>query len=101
MNTTRTGVKRSVIARYPLSPLTLILAIRRCKISGPRKERPMPHALHYVSFPSLHPSPLTIAARLRVPSDGHARHPAVLLLHGSAGPSRREDGYAETLNEKG
>jgi uncharacterized protein len=60
----------------------------------------MATALHYVSFPSRHETPLAIAARLRVPA-GDGPHPAVILLHGSAGPSLREGGYAEALNEAG
>jgi dienelactone hydrolase len=55
--------------------------------------------LHYVTFASLHEQPLSIAARLRVPRDG--KHPAVILLHGSAGPSEREGGYADVLNAAG
>lgn len=58
-------------------------------------------SLHYVSFPSLHERPLTLAARLRVPEGGAARHPAVVILHGSAGPSGREGGYARALGEAG
>jgi len=57
--------------------------------------------LHYVTFPSLHAEPLSIAARLRVPQGGNDRHPAVILLHGSAGPSLREGGYADVLNAAG
>jgi len=57
--------------------------------------------LHYVTFRSLHEQPLSIAARLRVPTDGRDKHPAVILLHGSAGPSLREGGYADVLNEAG
>ena len=56
--------------------------------------------LHYVSFPSLHAAPLTIAARLGVPDHG-GPHPAVVILHGSAGPSGREGGYAGPLNDAG
>ena len=56
--------------------------------------------LHYVAFPSLHAPPLTIAARLRVPEIESPR-PAVILLHGSAGPSEREGGYADPLNAAG
>ena len=57
-------------------------------------------SLHYVAVPSLHEPPLTIAGRLRVPEiDG--RLPAVIVLHGSAGPSEREGGYAGPLNEAG
>jgi len=58
-------------------------------------------ALHYVTFRSLHEPPLTIAARLRVPMGGGEKHPAVILLHGSAGPSAREGGYADVLNAAG
>ena len=58
-------------------------------------------ALHYVTFASLHEQPLRIAARLRVPQDGRDKHPAVILLHGSAGPSAREGGYADVLNAAG
>jgi dienelactone hydrolase len=57
-------------------------------------------SLHYVAFPSLHEPPLAIAARFRVP-DGPGPHPAVIILHGSAGPSGREGGYAGPLNEAG
>jgi dienelactone hydrolase len=57
-------------------------------------------SLHYVTFPSLHETPLTIAARLRVP-DQEGPRPAVILLHGSAGPSEREGGYAAALNQAG
>jgi dienelactone hydrolase len=53
--------------------------------------------LHYVVVPSLHTPPLPIAGRLRVP-EHEAPAPAVILLHGSAGPSEREGGYADVLN---
>jgi dienelactone hydrolase len=57
-------------------------------------------SLHYVTIASLHETPLNIAGRLRVPElDGQL--PAVILLHGSAGPSAREGGYAEPLNDAG
>ncbi len=61
----------------------------------------MAPALHYIAFPSLHPQPLTIAARLRVPAGADTPLPAVVILHGSAGPSAREEGYANALNAKG
>lgn len=57
-------------------------------------------SLHYVTFPSLHAAPLTIAARLQIP-EGTGPHPAVLILHGSAGPSGREGGYAKALMAAG
>jgi dienelactone hydrolase len=57
--------------------------------------------LHYVTFPTLHDKPLSLAARLHVPSTGTPPHPAVLILHGSAGPSGREGGYARALSEAG
>lgn len=56
---------------------------------------------HYVTFPSLHDRPLTVGARLMVPSTDAARSPAVILLHGSAGPSAREGGYADALHAAG
>lgn len=57
-------------------------------------------SLHYVAFPSLHETPLMIPARLRIPE--HAGPlPAVIILHGSAGPSEREGGYADPLNAAG
>ncbi|HWA91721.1 MAG TPA: dienelactone hydrolase family protein [Rhizomicrobium sp.] len=55
----------------------------------------------FVAFPSSHPEPLTIAARLMAPATDKDRLPAVILLHGSAGPSAREAGYAEALNAAG
>ncbi len=58
-------------------------------------------SLHYIAFKSLHPEPLAIAARLRLPQNGVDKHPAVILLHGSAGPSLREGGYADVLNDAG
>ena len=57
-------------------------------------------SLHYVALPSLHTPPLTMAGRLRIP-EATGPHPAVILLHGSAGPSAREGGYAEPLNKAG
>jgi dienelactone hydrolase len=57
-------------------------------------------SLHYVALPSLHEPPLTVAGRLRIPEIEGAL-PAVILLHGSAGPSEREGGYAEPLNDAG
>jgi dienelactone hydrolase len=57
--------------------------------------------LHYVNFPTLHEKPLSVAARLHIPSAAPARHPAVIILHGSAGPSGREGGYARALSEAG
>src|ERR1700744_5188891 len=56
---------------------------------------------HYVTFPSLHPQPLTIAARLMAPATEAEKSPAVILLHGSAGPSTREGSYAEALHAAG
>jgi dienelactone hydrolase len=56
--------------------------------------------LHYVTFASLHETPLAVPARLRVPETG-GPHPAVVILHGSAGPTEREGGYAGPLNEAG
>ena len=58
-------------------------------------------SFHYVSFPTLHQTPLSVAARLQVPSASATKHPAVLILHGSAGPSGREGGYAKALGEAG
>ncbi|MGB3810540.1 MAG: dienelactone hydrolase family protein [Parvibaculum sp.] len=63
-------------------------------------EMKLPASLHYVTFPSLHETPLTIAARLSIPA-GSGKRPAVLILHGSAGPSAREVGYADVLNAAG
>jgi dienelactone hydrolase len=57
-------------------------------------------SLHYIAFPTLHETPLTLAARLRLP-EGAEKRPAVIILHGSAGPSGREGGYAKVLNEAG
>ena len=57
-------------------------------------------SLHYIAFATLHDPPLTVAARLRIP-EGSAKCPAVIILHGSAGPSGREGGYAKVLNEAG
>ncbi len=59
----------------------------------------MTTTLHYIPYTS--PAGLAIAARLRVPQDGAAKHPTVILLHGSAGPSAREGGYADALNAAG
>jgi uncharacterized protein len=56
---------------------------------------------HYVTFPSLHAPPLAIAARLLVPCAERGKSPAVLILHGSAGPSTREGGYAQALHDAG
>lgn len=56
------------------------------------------NALHYVTIKT---DTHTIAARLRVPQDAREKHPAVILLHGSAGPSLREGGYADVLNDAG
>src|SRR5579872_6781243 len=58
-------------------------------------------SLHYVQFPSLHEEPLAIAARLQIPDEPSAPTPAVILLHGSAGPTARESGYAANLNARG
>jgi dienelactone hydrolase len=55
----------------------------------------------FVAFQSLHERPLTIAARLMAPATEKARLPAVILLHGSAGPTAREAGYAEALHAAG
>tara|TARA_R110002110_G_scaffold3104_7_gene15897 strand:+ start:16516 stop:17325 length:810 start_codon:yes stop_codon:yes gene_type:complete len=63
-------------------------------------EMKLPTTLHYVSFPAAGDNTLTFAARLRVPA-GADRRPAILILHGSAGPSAREGGYADVLNEAG
>ena len=60
----------------------------------------MAASLQYVAFKSLHEVPLTVAARISVPS-GEGKKPAVIILHGSAGPSAREIGYADKLNAAG
>lgn len=60
----------------------------------------MAASLQYVTFKSLHDKPLDVAARLSVPA-GAGKKPAVIILHGSAGPSAREVGYAEKLNAVG
>lgn len=60
----------------------------------------MAASLQYVAFKSLHDVPLTVAARMSVPT-GAGKKPAVIILHGSAGPSAREIGYAEKLNAAG
>lgn len=60
----------------------------------------MAASLSYVTFKSLHETPLMIAARLSVPT-GEGKKPAVIILHGSAGPSARETCYAEKLNAVG
>ena len=58
--------------------------------------------LHYVTFKSLHEQPLVALRRAcACRQDGKHKHPAVILLHGSAGPSLREGGYADVLNEAG
>ncbi|HXC55397.1 MAG TPA: dienelactone hydrolase family protein [Rhizomicrobium sp.] len=61
----------------------------------------MTATLHYVTFAAQQAQPLAVAARLRLPQDGKDKHPAVILLHGSAGPSLREAGYADALNAAG
>ncbi|NIJ41033.1 dienelactone hydrolase [Parvibaculum indicum] len=60
----------------------------------------MATSLQYVTFPSLHETPLDIAARMSTPTVG-GKKPAVIILHGSAGPSMRETGYADVLNAAG
>ncbi|MAB14871.1 dienelactone hydrolase family protein [Parvibaculum sp.] len=60
----------------------------------------MATSLQYVTFPSLHDEPLAIAARVSVPAK-EGKKPAVIILHGSAGPSARETGYADALNAVG
>src|SRR5271165_576188 len=60
-----------------------------------------PADLHYIAFPSLHERPLSIAGRLSFPDAQSDNLPAVLILHGSAGPSGREGGYARALNDAG
>jgi dienelactone hydrolase len=61
----------------------------------------MNRGFHYVVFPSLHEKPLAIAARLGVPSEATRPMAAVVILHGSAGPTAREAGYAQALNDVG
>jgi uncharacterized protein len=61
----------------------------------------MTAGLHYVAFPTLHDAPITLAARLRIPEGASEPLPAVVILHGSAGPSAREGGYADALNAAG
>lgn len=55
---------------------------------------------YYVSYPSLHPKPLTIAAQLRVPAVAH-EVPAVVIVHGSSGVDSRGSFHAEALNQAG
>jgi len=45
--------------------------------------------------------PVTITGELRLPTASTDRHPAVVLLHGSSGPSAREEGWARLLERKG
>jgi dienelactone hydrolase len=46
-------------------------------------------------------SPVSLASELRLPGNGGPRLPAVVLLHGSSGPSTREDEWARLLNRLG
>ncbi len=54
-----------------------------------------------VAFPSLAPTPLTIAGQLRVPATGADKYPAVVIVHGSAGIDSRNKFYADALNLAG
>ncbi len=45
--------------------------------------------------------PVVLASELRLPGNGLQRLPAVVLLHGSSGPSSREDEWARFLNRLG
>src|ERR1051325_10752099 len=45
--------------------------------------------------------PATIAGELRFPQGAGGRLPAVILQHGSGGPSAREELWAKTFNEMG
>lgn len=56
--------------------------------------------IRYVTFPTLHAEPLTIAARLSAP-EGAGPHPAVILLHDDEGPGERENAHAAALNAAG
>jgi len=76
------------------------LELRR-KVTVEARKGYGPKSVRYVAFPSLHEPPLMISARLSIPNDERDEHPAVLLLHGTAGPSLREGGYADLLNEAG
>src|ERR1700685_333318 len=58
-------------------------------------------SLHYVSFPARRDAAWATRARLRLPRAATHKLPAILILHGSAGPSLREGGYADVLNEAG
>lgn len=63
---------------------------------------PAPDAkVAYVSFPTLHAEPLTVAGELRVPQAGGAPHPAVVIVHGSSGVDGRGAGLARALNAGG
>lgn len=55
----------------------------------------------YVAFPSLHATPLTIAAQFRLPVGAEAPIPAVVIVHGSAGVDGRGAFLAEALNQAG
>lgn len=57
--------------------------------------------VNYVVFPTASPGgPLAVAAQLRVPP-GTGKHPAVVILHGSAGVDSRGSYHAEALNQAG
>jgi len=62
---------------------------------------PVRPATSYVSFPTLHPAPLTVAGQLRVPRGGEAPLPAVVIVHGSAGLDGRGEALAAALNDDG
>jgi uncharacterized protein len=58
--------------------------------------------ISYVSFGTLHPdTPLTVAGRLMVPRNAPGKVPAVLIVHGSAGPDSRGPLMAEALTKTG
>ncbi len=55
-----------------------------------------------VAFASLHPAdPLTVPAILRIPDAAPRPAPAVIIVHGSAGPDSRGPAYARELNKAG
>jgi dienelactone hydrolase len=60
-----------------------------------------PPRVAYVAFPTLHATPLTVAAQLRLPSHAPGPLPAVVIVHGSAGVDGRGAALAAALNAAG
>lgn len=81
---------------------TVVTLLAGSAVIAPAADPPPSTRVSYVTLPTLHAdAPLTLAGRLMVPRGAPGKVPAVLIVHGSAGPDSRGPLMADVLARAG